>query len=146
MASGPQVPYNVPGWFADRLRFRDSFNPCLQFLSLSPTFPVAKTLWPYPLACALMAGRGTFKPEKRGVIVNHQDPELKMYAENGLRSTEDWASLGRVVEAGSQPRANTVHRGRAMPLFAREQTAVRPKRDRSAPPVPQVVATGDVAP
>ena len=28
--------------------------------------------------------------------MKHQDKELKMYAENGLRSAEDWASLGRV--------------------------------------------------
>jgi hypothetical protein len=48
--------------------------------------------------------------------------ELKMYAENGLRSADDWLSSGRRVHNGEKPKANVNCRGQAYELFTRDQT------------------------
>ena len=60
----------------------------------------------------------------------HQDPQLKMYAENGLRSAPDWLSLGREVQDGMTPRAQSGHRT-PVDLYARDQTRARVSRRRA---------------
>jgi hypothetical protein len=60
------------------------------------------------------------------------DKILKMYAENGLRTVEDWTSLGRDLIAGVKPRADTVHRGLAVALFSKDQTHQRAPSTRTA--------------
>jgi len=53
----------------------------------------------------------------------HQfDGVLRMYAESGLRTIQDWTTLGRDVENGAKPRLDTPHRGALLPLFSRDQT------------------------
>jgi hypothetical protein len=61
-----------------------------------------------------------------------QDPVLKLYAQSGLRSVEDWASLGRIVQPGTAPRATAVSRGGSLVLFGRDQTASALKNPRAA--------------
>lgn len=51
--------------------------------------------------------------------------ELRMYADNGLRSAAEWFELGRKVEDGSAPRANVVCRGNVVELFTKDQTEQR---------------------
>jgi len=60
----------------------------------------------------------------------HHDPELKMYAENGLRSAPDWLSVGREVQDGMTPRARSDHRT-PVDLYARDQTRARVSRRRA---------------
>jgi hypothetical protein len=56
----------------------------------------------------------------------HQfDGVLRMYAESGLRTIEDWTTLGRDIEAGAKPRVDASHRGEVLPLFSRDQTHPR---------------------
>ena len=57
--------------------------------------------------------------------------ELKMYAENGLRSADDWMSSGRKVHNDAKPKANVTCRGQAYELFTREQTALSPSKRRA---------------
>jgi hypothetical protein len=52
------------------------------------------------------------------------DRLLKMYAENGLRSVEDWTTRGREIEAGAVARLNTPYRGTSLPLYSRDQTVI----------------------
>lgn len=64
--------------------------------------------------------------------MNHYDHELKMYADSGLRTAEDWALRGRAVQSGSDPRVGAVHRGKPISLYGRDQTTiVHGGRDRS---------------
>jgi hypothetical protein len=51
---------------------------------------------------------------------------LKMYAENGLRTMDGWISVGREVNEGLPPRAETMLRGSSVNLFSRDQTRLRP--------------------
>ena len=57
--------------------------------------------------------------------MRHFDKDLKMYAENGLRSAQDWLTWGRQVEDGQTPRASITCRGQLVELFTREQTRQR---------------------
>lgn len=50
---------------------------------------------------------------------------MRMYAESGLRTAEDWASLGRVLETGAEARTSTLHRGKSLSLYGRDQTLSR---------------------
>jgi hypothetical protein len=58
--------------------------------------------------------------------MKHHDQILRVYADSGLRSAADWLSLGREIEPGTKPRAETTYRGaakgEAMALFTRDQT------------------------
>ena len=56
------------------------------------------------------------------IAMKYYDQALKTYADNGLRTAQDWASLGRDVKAGCKPRADTMHRGVLLPLYDRDQT------------------------
>ena len=67
--------------------------------------------------------------------MKHSDKDLKMYAENGLRSRDDWASLGRDVADETAPRTDAMIRGKSVALFGRDQTVRRP-RPPAAPPAP----------
>jgi len=53
------------------------------------------------------------------------DKVLKLYAENGLRTTDDWASLGRDIKAGAEAKADVTHRGAVLRLYSRDQTQTR---------------------
>jgi hypothetical protein len=57
--------------------------------------------------------------------MNHVDPELKTYAENGLRSAEDWATIGRQLKEGVKPRTQIMHRRQTVELYGRDQTLLR---------------------
>jgi hypothetical protein len=59
------------------------------------------------------------------------DHVLKMYAESGLRSVEDWTASGRDVPSDAKPRVDRLHHGERMALFSRDQTQRRtPSRKR----------------
>jgi hypothetical protein len=62
--------------------------------------------------------------------MSHHDPQLKMYAEIGLRSALDWLTLGREVQAGMSPRARSDHRT-PVDLYGRDQTRARVSRRRA---------------
>lgn len=74
--------------------------------------------------------------------MKHSDKDLKMYASNGLRTSEDWASLGREVAPGTEPRAGATIRGRAVTLFGRDQTTRRAPRAPKAPAAPEPAVGG----
>ena len=59
--------------------------------------------------------------------MNQYDGVLRMYADSGLRTIEDWVRLGRDVTTGAKPRLDTPHRGVTMSLYSRGQTHVRPR-------------------
>lgn len=61
------------------------------------------------------------------------DSELNMYAGSGLRTIEDWNTMGREVEPGAKPRLDALHRGLLLPLYSRGQTQVRPRSERAEP-------------
>ena len=62
--------------------------------------------------------------------MNYRDMETQAYADSGFRTAEDWASLGREVERDSTPRADTLQRGKKVPLYTRDQTQAARRRDR----------------
>jgi hypothetical protein len=62
--------------------------------------------------------------------MSYRDKETQTYADSGFRTTEDWASLGREVERDSTPRAGTLHRGKTVALYTRDQTHAARHRDR----------------
>jgi hypothetical protein len=70
--------------------------------------------------------------------MNQYDSVLKTYADSGLRSVQDWISLGRDIATGAQSRVATMHRGESVSLFSRDQTQPRPRTRtaRSGPPAP----------
>jgi hypothetical protein len=51
--------------------------------------------------------------------------ELRTYAEQGLRTAEDWLSRGREIAIGSKPRSEATRRGELVPVFSRDQTQPR---------------------
>jgi len=57
--------------------------------------------------------------------MNQYDTVLKMYADSGLRTIQDWAGLGRAVADGAKPRLDTPHRGGVLSLYSRGQTHLR---------------------
>lgn len=59
--------------------------------------------------------------------MSQYDSVLRMYAESGLRTIEEWATLGREIETGAKPRTDTRHRGVLLPLYTRDQTHPRPR-------------------
>ena len=56
----------------------------------------------------------------------HHDKVLKMYADNGLRTPEEWLTLGRDLKNDSVFRLETTHKGKTYALYSRDQTQVRP--------------------
>ena len=61
--------------------------------------------------------------------MKYYDQMLKTYADSGLRTAADWATLGRKLKAESTPKTETIHRGAVLPLYTREQTVVA-RRER----------------
>jgi len=59
--------------------------------------------------------------------MNQYDGVLRMYADSGLRTIEDWAILGRDIASGEKPRLDTPHRGGTLSLYSRGQTHPRPR-------------------
>jgi hypothetical protein len=53
------------------------------------------------------------------------DGVLRMYAESGLRTVEDWVRLGRDLTDGVKPRLDTLNRGLSVSLYSRDQTRRR---------------------
>jgi hypothetical protein len=51
--------------------------------------------------------------------------ELKIYADQGLRTEADWLSRGREVAKDSKPRSDAAYRGSTVSLFSRDQTRAR---------------------
>ena len=54
--------------------------------------------------------------------------DLKAYADNGLRTADDWMSLGRQVNEGTAARSSATWRGQSFDLFSRDQTHKRQPR------------------
>jgi hypothetical protein len=54
--------------------------------------------------------------------MRHFDSVLRVYADQGFRSAEEWLSLGRDVVANFRPRVDAQCHGRAVGLFSRDQT------------------------
>jgi hypothetical protein len=69
--------------------------------------------------------------------------ELRMYAEQGLRSATDWLSRGREVEIDMKPRSDAISRGETIALFSRDQTRLHVAAPRIAAPR---IAKATVAP
>jgi hypothetical protein len=63
----------------------------------------------------------------------HFDKNLKMYAESGYRSAQDWLALGRKVESESKARSTITVHGAAIDLFTRDQTQSNRRSDRPQP-------------
>jgi hypothetical protein len=60
------------------------------------------------------------------------DEVLKMYADSGLRTLEDWTTLGRDLTSGVKPRLSTINRGLPVLLYSRDQTQRKtPSRRRA---------------
>ena len=59
--------------------------------------------------------------------MNQYDSVLKMYADSGMRTVEDWASMGREISSGAKSRVDAPHRGTVIPLYSRDQTQLRPR-------------------
>jgi hypothetical protein len=57
--------------------------------------------------------------------MNQFDSVLKMYAESGLRTSEDWSLNGRDINTDAKPRVDTQHRGATLSLYSRDQTRHR---------------------
>ena len=75
--------------------------------------------------------------------MNQFDKELKTYSENGLRSIEEWATLGRQVEDAAEPCTHATRRGAPVALYTRAQTRQRPRSERprlAAPSTPPVTS------
>jgi hypothetical protein len=72
------------------------------------------------------------------MAMNQYDSVLKTYADSGLRSVQDWISLGREITSGAQSRVAAMHRGESISLFSRDQTQSRPRsrNARTGPPAP----------
>jgi len=74
--------------------------------------------------------------------MNQFDTLLRMYADNGLRTVEDWFSRGRDIEAGVKARVDMPHRGVIMPLYSRDQTQPHKSSGRKQPE-PQMAGSED---
>jgi hypothetical protein len=59
--------------------------------------------------------------------MTHYDGVVRMYADSGLRTIEDWGTLGRDITSGAKPRLDTPHRGGTLSLYTRGQTHPRPR-------------------
>jgi hypothetical protein len=65
--------------------------------------------------------------------MSQYDSVLKVYAESGLRTAEDWITHGRYIETGAKPRLDAPHQGQRVPLYSRDQTHPRmPSRDTTS--------------
>lgn len=58
------------------------------------------------------------------------DKELKVYADNGLRTAEDWLTQRREIVSGVKPCVETPNRGVTVALYSRAQTQPRAKSQR----------------
>jgi hypothetical protein len=67
---------------------------------------------------------GNDLPETMEIAMTHYDSALRAYAVSGLRSAQDWATMGRGIKPESKPRVDTMHRGAVLPLFSRDQTRI----------------------
>jgi hypothetical protein len=74
--------------------------------------------------------------------MKHSDKDLRMYAANGLRSLDDWASLGRDVPAGAAQRTDAMIRGKSVALFGRDQTVRRQRPPVGSSALPSEAADG----
>lgn len=63
--------------------------------------------------------------------MTYQDRALRTYSECGIRSAEEWQSLGRVVTDGIEPRTRATSGGREISLYTRDQTTPRPPSQRA---------------
>jgi hypothetical protein len=57
--------------------------------------------------------------------MNQIDGVLKMYADAGMRSVEEWAMYGRAVISGAKSRADAASRGVVVELYTRDQTEIK---------------------
>ncbi len=62
-------------------------------------------------------------------MANH-DQILNLYAENGMRTQEDWTAMGRETQPDAKARVEIVHKGKNLALYTRDQTKVRPRAPR----------------
>ena len=63
--------------------------------------------------------------------MKHFDNALKVYANEGLRSTEQWKPLGRDIRLDvAAPRADAECWGRTVGLYSRDQIQAQPPSGR----------------
>jgi hypothetical protein len=76
--------------------------------------------------------RGRLPPfyRQRKVVMNYQDPALRTYSANGMRSAEEWLARGRLVTEGAEPRTKVKASGKDVALFTQDQTKVQPPSSR----------------
>jgi hypothetical protein len=72
--------------------------------------------------------------------MSQHDSVLRMYADSGLRTIEDWTMLARELKAGAKPRLDTVQRGVSIALYTRDQTQPRPRTERDGAIAKEVTA------
>jgi hypothetical protein len=66
--------------------------------------------------------------------MRHFDNVLRVYADQGLRSVEEWKSLGREIAEGTTARTEAQAGGRMVPLYTRDQTRPSaPSQRRKSP-------------
>jgi hypothetical protein len=66
--------------------------------------------------------------------MRHFDNVLRVYADQGLRSAEEWKTLGRDVVDGTAARTEAQTAGRMVSLYTRDQTrASAPSQRRKSP-------------
>jgi hypothetical protein len=54
--------------------------------------------------------------------MNYYDNLLKMYADTGLRTAEDWLGVGREIKTEIKPRRQATYQGSRVELYSRDQT------------------------
>jgi hypothetical protein len=62
--------------------------------------------------------------------MDRYDTELNDFANNGLRTAEDWLTHRREVADNVSPCFSTMHRGLTVALYSRTQTRLRAKSQR----------------
>lgn len=63
--------------------------------------------------------------------MSQYDNELKVYADNGLRTAEDWATHRREIASEISPCVETTNRGVTVALYSRSQTRLKAKFERA---------------
>jgi hypothetical protein len=62
--------------------------------------------------------------------MKHFDNVLKVYAKEGLRSAEEWKTLGRDILLDVAPRVEAECQGKTVGLYSRDQTQAQPPSRR----------------
>ena len=62
--------------------------------------------------------------------MRHFDNVLRVYSDQGLRSADEWKTLGRDIAEATTPRTQVETGGRTVSLYTRDQTRACPPSQR----------------